>query len=72
VIVLARGLLVHLFTRIYFQGDAELVRDPVLAQVPSSRRATLIARPASAQNGVDEFVFDVRLQGKDETVFFEV
>lgn len=72
VIVLARGLLVHLFTRIYFYGDAELEQDPVLACVPASRRDTLIARLSAISAGVAEYVFDVRLQGEHETVFFEV
>lgn len=67
-IVLARGLLLHLFTRIYFSGDAELAKDPVLARVEPTRRSTLLARPG----GNDEYRFDVRLQGTDETVFFEV
>ncbi len=67
-IVLARGLLVHLFTRIYFTGDAELSHDPVLALVEPTRRSTLLAR----HGGPGEYLFDVHLQGKDETVFFEV
>jgi protocatechuate 3,4-dioxygenase, alpha subunit len=45
--------------------------DPVLAQVPADRRATLIAKhqPGSS-NAVDRL--DVRLQGDNETVFFDV
>jgi protocatechuate 3,4-dioxygenase, alpha subunit len=71
-IVLARGLLVHLFTRVYFHGDAELAHDPVLACVEASRQSTLIARLSEISAGVAEYVFDVRLQGEHETVFFEV
>jgi protocatechuate 3,4-dioxygenase alpha subunit len=72
VIVMARGLLLHLFTRVYFPGDAELTQDPILALVEPSRRTTLLARRSAGSDGRDEYVFDVHLQGKDETVFFEV
>jgi protocatechuate 3,4-dioxygenase alpha subunit len=66
--VFARGLLNRLTTRIYLPVDgADLSADPVLAGVDEHRRATLIA----AVDG-DGFVFDVRLQGDGETVFFDV
>jgi protocatechuate 3,4-dioxygenase alpha subunit len=71
-IVSARGLLVHLFTRVYFHGDAEQAHDPVLARVEGPRRSTLIARLEGVSGGVAEYIFDVRLQGRGETVFFEV
>src|SRR4030081_768273 len=47
--VFARGMLLHLYTRIYFGGEAANATDPVLALVPADRRATLIAtrRPGS-------------------------
>jgi protocatechuate 3,4-dioxygenase alpha subunit len=62
----ARGLLRHLVTRVYFPEDeAVLAADPVLRKVPPERRPTLIAR----RDG-EVLRFDVRLQGKEETVFF--
>ena len=65
-LVLARGLLQHLYTRVYFADDAALhAKDSVLACVPSGRRASLIARDV---NG--ECHFDIHLQGEHETVFF--
>jgi protocatechuate 3,4-dioxygenase alpha subunit len=66
----ARGLLRQVYTRLYFAGDAPLADDPVLALVPAGRRDTLIARldPADARR----WLFHVRLQGADETVFFDV
>ncbi|MYT74465.1 MULTISPECIES: protocatechuate 3,4-dioxygenase subunit alpha [unclassified Streptomyces] len=68
VCVFARGLLVHLFTRIYFPSDeAALAADPLLARLPQERRDTLIARPQA--DGT--YRFDVRLQGEGETVFLE-
>jgi protocatechuate 3,4-dioxygenase alpha subunit len=67
--VFARGMLRHLYTRIYFGGEAANANDPVLALVPADRRATLIAERAPG-NAV--YQLDLRLQGKDETVFFDV
>ena len=66
--VFARGMLLQNHTRIYFDDEAGNAADPVLAQVPADRRFTLIAK--RGQGGV--YHFDIRLQGDDETVFFEV
>ena len=41
--IFARGMLLHNYTRIYFDGEAANAADPVLALVPADRRATLIA-----------------------------
>src|SRR5437899_3317467 len=41
--VFARGMLLHLYTRIYLDGEATNAADPVMAQVPADRRGTLIA-----------------------------
>jgi protocatechuate 3,4-dioxygenase alpha subunit len=69
--VFARGMLLHLYSRIYFDGEAANANDPVLALVPADRRATLIAtRKPGAGNAV--YTFDIRLQGDNETVFFDV
>lgn len=68
VCVFARGLLVHLFTRIYLPGDEEaLATDPLLARLEPNRRDTLIA----ADGGDGTYRFDIRLQGEGETVFLE-
>jgi protocatechuate 3,4-dioxygenase alpha subunit len=67
----ARGMLLHLYTRIYFGGDAANATDPVLALVPADRRATLIAtrRPGS---GSAVYRLDINIQGDNETVFFGI
>jgi len=68
--VFARGMLAHLWTRIYFADEAEAnAGDPVLALVTDpAARATLIAqREPGAQAA---YRFDIRLQGDGETVFF--
>ena len=69
--VFARGILKRLFTRIYFDGEAANASDPILALVPAEARATLIARRA-AQGGEPTYIFDIHLQGTNETVFFDV
>jgi protocatechuate 3,4-dioxygenase alpha subunit len=69
--IFARGMLLHLYTRIYFGGEAANSADPVMALVPADRRDTLIARrEQGAGNAV--YRFDIRLQGDNETVFFDI
>ena len=70
VIVFMRGLLAHAYTRMYFSDEAEAnARDPVLSSVPEERRATLVAE---RQEDSATYRFDIRMQGKGETVFFDV
>jgi protocatechuate 3,4-dioxygenase, alpha subunit len=66
VLVFARGLLRHLISRVYFEGEPENESDPVLLAVPPERRRTLIAQ----RDGHKSFRWNVILQGPDETVFF--
>lgn len=70
VAVFARGMLKQLYTRVYFAGDGANDGDPILSLVPADRRDTLMAKPDSARPG--HWSFDVRLQGEQETVFFDV
>lgn len=67
VMVHARGLLLQLHTRAYFADEPANAGDPVLERVPPERRRTLIAVKEA-----EGFRFDIRLQGDDETVFFDV
>jgi protocatechuate 3,4-dioxygenase alpha subunit len=70
--VFARGLLHHLFTRIYFPNNSEAnAADPLLASLDEARRATLMAVPDGSVTGPG-YRFDVRLQGPGETVFLEL
>ena len=71
VCILARGIMRRMFTRIYFEGEAANTTDPILALVPAERRGTLIARREGAPGSEPRYVFDIRLQGENETVFFE-
>jgi protocatechuate 3,4-dioxygenase alpha subunit len=72
VIVLMRGLLLHAFTRAYFDGEPGNATDPVLVSVPAARRRTLIATLEGQRGGRQVYRFDIRMQGADETVFFDV
>ena len=70
VAVFARGMLKQLYTRVYFSGDAANDNDPILRLVPPDRGETLMARSDPERSG--HWLFDVRLQGDRETVFFDV
>ena len=67
VTVFMRGLLKQLSTRVYFPGDPANTQDPVLKRVPAARRATLVAR----RKGRGVLEWNIVLQGKDETAFFD-
>jgi protocatechuate 3,4-dioxygenase, alpha subunit len=68
VVLLMRGLLKPLRTRMYFPDDVRNETDPVLSRcVPSERRHTLVARSVSP--GI--VTWTIVLQGANETVFFE-
>jgi protocatechuate 3,4-dioxygenase alpha subunit len=69
--IFARGILRRMFTRIYFDGEAANDSDAILALVPEGGRHTLIARHGGSVDGEARYVFDIRLQGENETVFFE-
>ncbi len=65
--VFMRGMLKHLMTRIYFPDEAVAnAQDAVLRLVPSARRATLMPKKKGKT-----LEWDVILQGKNETVFFD-
>ena len=68
--ILGRGLLKRLSTRAYFAGDPGNANDPVLALVPGDRRKSLFAQPDPAH--ASGWIFEIRLSGDGETVFFDV
>jgi protocatechuate 3,4-dioxygenase alpha subunit len=73
VTIFARGINIHLNTRIYFADETEANdRDPVLRLIePRPRRETLLARREQRDGGI-VYRIDIRLQGEKETVFFDV
>jgi protocatechuate 3,4-dioxygenase alpha subunit len=74
--IVARGINIGLNTRIYFSDEAEAnASDAVLNLIEwEQRRKTLVAERQSkkAKDGAAVYRFDIRLQGQDETVFFDV
>ena len=72
VIVFMRGMLSHVYTRIYFADEGEAnAHDRVLASIDEARRDTLIAAREMTPGGA-VYRFDLHMQGPDETVFFDV
>lgn len=71
--IVARGINVGLNTRLYFEDEAEAnAADPIINVIEwERRRETLIAR-RSERDGKTVYRFDIRLQGEDETVFFDI
>lgn len=69
-LVFARGINIHLQTRIYFADEEQAnEQDPVLRSIPEGRE-TLLAQPDPTSNNA--YRFDLKLQGDGETVFFDV
>ena len=71
--IVARGINIGLNTRMYFEDEGEAnALDPVLKIIEwENRRGTLIAK-LTERDGMPVYRFDIRLQGVDETVFFDV
>jgi protocatechuate 3,4-dioxygenase alpha subunit len=71
--IVARGINIGLNTRMYFSDEAAANDgDPVLNLIEwENRRATLIARRHEQEGGA-VYRFDIRLQGENETVFFDI
>ncbi|MCF8475817.1 MAG: protocatechuate 3,4-dioxygenase subunit alpha, partial [Pseudolabrys sp.] len=61
----------QVYTRLYFPDEAGNAADPILSLVPGDRRGTLIAHK---QAGTEPplYRFDIRVQGDNVTVFFDV
>jgi protocatechuate 3,4-dioxygenase alpha subunit len=71
--IVARGINTGLATRLYFADEmAANAEDPVLRLIEQpARRQTLIARH-ELRDGAPVYVFDIQLQGDNETVFLDV
>ena len=68
--IVARGINIGLHTRMYFADEeAANAEDPILGRIEHQNRVpTLLAQP----EGQGAYRFDIRLQGENETVFFDV
>jgi len=71
--IVARGINLGLNTRLYFSDETEAnTKDPVLNLIEwEVRRKTLIAQ-RETRDGKVVYRFDIRLQGENETVFFDI
>lgn len=67
--IVARGINIGLHTRMYFGDEgAANAEDPVLARIEHKNRVATLIAPRDR----DTYSFDIRLQGDDETVFFDI
>jgi protocatechuate 3,4-dioxygenase alpha subunit len=71
--IVSRGINIGLHTRMYFSDEVDAnATDPVLNLIEQEdRRATLIAKRTN-RDGKIVYVFDIVLQGDNETVFFDL
>jgi protocatechuate 3,4-dioxygenase alpha subunit len=72
VTVFMRGLLNHVYTRVYFDDEVDAnATDPVLSRTEAGRKVTLLAKCCNTPDGL-EYTFDIHMQGEQETVFFDL
>jgi protocatechuate 3,4-dioxygenase alpha subunit len=71
VCIFSRGMLRQIYTRLYFSDEKANDGDPILAIVPPERRGTLIAHKEQ-RGDLAVYRFDIRVQGENETVFFDI
>ena len=71
--VVARGINLGLNTRIYFEDETDAnAADPVLTMIEwEVRRPTLLAK-RTEKDGSVVYRFNIRIQGEEETVFFDI
>ena len=69
--IYSRGMLRQVYTRLYFADEAGNAADPILLMVPEDRRGTLIAHKET-RGELPVYRFDIRVQGENETVFFDI
>jgi protocatechuate 3,4-dioxygenase, alpha subunit len=67
--VFARGMLIHVVTRLYFSDEESNQTDPVLNSIEADRRHTLIAQLEQSED-LPTYCMNIVLQGEGETVFF--
>jgi protocatechuate 3,4-dioxygenase alpha subunit len=71
--IVARGINLGLHTRMYFADEeAANAECPVLARIEQSSRVATLLATRGKENGKTAYTFDIRLQGEQETVFFDI
>ena len=70
--IVARGINIGLQTRLYFGDEvAANAEDYVLTRIMDPRRRQTLIAPRSEVDGRATYSLAIRLQGEDETVFFD-
>jgi len=70
--IFARGINVHLQTRMYFPEEAEAnAADPALQAVGDPRLVETLIACRETRGAETVYRFDIHLQGEQETVFFD-
>ncbi|WP_291727521.1 protocatechuate 3,4-dioxygenase subunit alpha [Leisingera sp. F5] len=71
--IVARGINTGLNTRIYFEDEGEAnATDPILNVIEWERRRTTLIAKRRERGNKPVYRFNIRLQGEDETVFFDI
>ena len=71
--IVARGINLGLHTRMYFSDEAAANAEcPVLARIEHRDRIATLIAARSEKGGRPAYAFDIRLQGDQETVFFDI
>ena len=71
--IIARGINIGLHTRLYFEDESEAnAADFVLNRIMDPRRRGTLIAAKSVTDGRTTYALDIRLQGADETVFFDI
>ena len=69
--IFSRGMLRQIYTRLYFSDEAANSADSILDLVPAERRRHSHC-PKETRGGQPLYRFDIRVQGDNETVFFDI
>ncbi len=73
VALFARGLLIHLYTRIYFADEPANAGDPLLSSIEDGAvRDTLVARRDPAAGSPPIYRWNIVMQGDGETAFLDI
>ncbi|MES0810482.1 protocatechuate 3,4-dioxygenase subunit alpha [Roseibium sp. SCPC15] len=71
--IVARGINVGLHTRLYFEDESAANSvDPVINLIEWERRRKTLFAKRTERDGKTVYRFDIKLQGEDETVFFDI
>jgi protocatechuate 3,4-dioxygenase alpha subunit len=71
--IVARGINLGLHTRMYFSDEGQANAEcPVLLRVEQRSRVATLIGARGEDRGRPAYTFDIRLQGEQETIFFDI